>query len=144
MTPAPSGASAALLLDTHVALWWQNEPAKLPPKVRGAIAARSSRLVISVASLWEISIKRALGKLEPGERFPRMVRSGSVELLSITPDHAAAAGALPLHHRDLFDRMLVAQAQVEGLTLVTADGWIDAYDVPVLSARPKRSGRGKA
>ena len=135
---------SAYLLDTHVALWWQDGSERLAAPVRGVLSSRSSHLVLSAASLWEIAIKRNLNKLEPDREFFKTVHSGTIELLPIGADHAAAAGALPLHHRDLFDRMLVAQAQLEGLTLVTADGWIDAYDVPVLDAKPGRGGRGKS
>ncbi len=135
--------SKAYLLDTHVALWWQGGSQRLAAPVRERLASGSSHLVLSAASLWEIAIKENLKKLKPPEDFLRTVYSGTIELLPISPEHATAAGLLPLHHRDLFDRMLVAQAQAEGLTLVTADGWIDAYDVPVLDAKPKRSGRGK-
>ena len=131
------------LLDTHVLLWWQLEPTLLPAAATSVLQSPRCRLVLSAVSLWEMSIKRQKGHLEVPDRLIDGLVDSGLDLLSISPAHAAAAGALPLHHRDLFDRMLVAQAQAEGLTLVTADGWIDAYDVPVLDAKPKRSGRGK-
>ena len=128
-----------VLLDTHVLLWWQLEPDRLSSNAASVLRSPRSRLVLSAASLWEISIKRKKGHLDLPDSFVEGIVDSGLSLLPMTPEHATAAGALPLHHRDLFDRMLVAQAQAEGLTLVTADGWIDAYDVPVLGAKPKRS-----
>ncbi len=90
--------------------------------------------VVSTVSVWEISIKRGLGKLPvPDDIFDR-IEAADFRSLPVSFAHAATAGGLPPHHRDPFDRMLVAQAQVEGLTIVTSDRWIPAYDVAVVGA----------
>jgi PIN domain nuclease of toxin-antitoxin system len=123
----------ALLLDTHVAFWWLMR-APLSEASATAISARRNRAFVSLASVWEVAIKVATGNLRPPEDFARAVQDEGFELLPITVEHARATGALPLHHRDLFDRMLVAQAQVERLTLVTRDARLSQYDVKVLTA----------
>jgi len=122
-----------LLLDTHVVLWWLADDDRLSPTARDAVnVAQEVRL--SAASVWEIAIKRALGRLEVPEDYLEAVDASDIGLLSITGQHAEAAGALPRHHVDPFDRMLVAQARTEDLTLVTADRRIADYGVPVLRA----------
>ena len=88
----------------------------------------------STASVWEISIKQSAGRLRVPEDFVKQVAAGRLELLPITAEHARAAGALPLHHGDPFDRMLVAQAQAEGLTIVTRERRLALYGVPILAA----------
>lgn len=88
--------------------------------------------VVSAATAWEIEIKRALGKLSAPEDLPEALAAGGYRPLAVSVHHALAAGRLPPHHRDPFDRMLVAQAVVEGLTIVTGDKRIRGYDVPVL------------
>jgi PIN domain nuclease of toxin-antitoxin system len=88
--------------------------------------------LISTASLWEIAIKKALGKLEAPDDLPQRIEDLGFELLSITPEHAWHVRTLPHYHRDPFDRLLIAQAQVEQLSIVTADSDFDAYDVTVL------------
>lgn len=90
--------------------------------------------LVSAASVWEIEIKRAMGSLDAPADIGAHALEVGYDALDITFDHAREAGRLPLHHRDPFDRMLVAQARVEGLTLVTADAALRAYDVPVLAA----------
>ena len=89
---------------------------------------------VCAATVWEIAIKRALGRLESPEDLLAQLRDNDIRRLAVTDEHAVAAGALPLHHRDPFDRMLVAQAQAEGLTLVTRDPVIFRYSVAVLAA----------
>lgn len=120
-----------LLLDTHVFLWWRMDDARLGADVRRAIADADT-VYVSAASAWEAAIKASLGKLE----LPDSVRKGAQESgfdeLPIRVAHAEAAAALPAHHRDPFDRMLVAQALVEGLVLVTHDRQLEPYGVPVL------------
>ena len=95
------------------------------------IEADDAEVLVSVASLWEIAIKNALGKLEAPEDLPRRVVELGFESLPIDVEHAWAVRQLPHHHRDPFDRLLIAQAQVEGLPIVTADPAFDAYDVKV-------------
>lgn len=122
-----------LLLDTHVFLWWRGEPAKLVPAARSAIA-EAPIVFVSAASAWEASIKESLGKLKLPESFAAGVVDSAFQRLPITFAHAEAVAALPPHHRDPFDRMLVAQARVEGLALVTHDPRMKPYPVEILWA----------
>ena len=121
-----------VLLDTHLLLWALAAPAKLPAAARTRIEA--AEVYVSAASIWEISIKSALGKLEadPQEVLTAIAPAG-FSLLPITGEHAAKVRELPPLHKDPFDRMLVAQAQLEGLTIVTRDSQFQAYGVPVLA-----------
>lgn len=123
-----------LLVDTHVLLWWLADDAALPAGARAAIAAPEHRVAVSAASAWEIAIKRALGKLDAPDDLRRTLLLCGFDELAITVDHASVAGALPRHHEDPFDRMLVAQALVEGLTVLTVDPQFAAYGVDVLSS----------
>lgn len=123
-----------LLLDTHTLLWFLGEPDTLSPGARRAIVD-ADVVGVSAASFWEVSTKITRGRLRvPSDDLLGEVRDWGFETLALTPDHAWAAGALPLHHRDPFDRMLVAQAQLEGLTIVTRDPAIARYQVAVLPA----------
>ena len=120
-----------LLLDTHVFLWWRSDSPNLRSEVKGAIANADSVLV-SAASAWEVAIKLGLGKLRiPGPLEPAVEESGFIKL-AVTFQHAAVVQTLPNHHHDPFDRMLIAQALVEGLTIVTHDRNFRSYQVPVL------------
>jgi PIN domain nuclease of toxin-antitoxin system len=117
-----------LLLDTHVVLWWLTDDETLSDEVKQLIDTEVE-VFISAASVWEIAIKQALGKLVgPPDLLDVLDRSGLLEL-PIRSRHAAAAGGLPLGHRDPFDRMLVAQARCEGLTLLSRDPQMQGYDV---------------
>jgi PIN domain nuclease of toxin-antitoxin system len=121
-----------LLLDTHALLWWRDDDRRLSARAHEAIADPDLRVFFSAASIWEIAIKRALGKLKaPPNLLDTMTERGFVEL-PVLSRHALLAGALPAHHADPFDRMIVAQAQSEGLTVLTRDERIAAYDVPIL------------
>ncbi len=122
-----------LLLDTPVFLWWRTADARLTAPVQRAIA-EAEWVYVSAATAWELAIKAALGRLRLPDSVAAGVRQSGFEPLPITFQHAEAAAALPPHHGDPFDRMLVAQARLEGLTLVTHDGNIPRYDVPVLVA----------
>lgn len=123
-----------LLLDTHVVLWALNTPDRLDRHARDAISDSGNRVVVSAASAWEISIKRGLGKLRFDADLAAVVLATGFEALAIGFEHARTAGELPLHHRDPFDRMLVAQAQLEDLTVVTVDPVFERYEVQRLSA----------
>lgn len=125
--------NSRLLLDTHVFLWWRVDAAALSKSARTAIAS-ADLAYVSAASAWEAAIKASLGKLKLPESFAAGVEDSDFEKLMISFAHAEAAARLPPHHSDPFDRMLVAQAQLEGLTLVTHDRSIEPYDVPVLWA----------
>jgi PIN domain nuclease of toxin-antitoxin system len=121
-----------LLVDAHALLWALDEVARLPSVVQSELSAGVTPAFVSAATIWEIEIKRSLGKLEaPGDLLDAVAAARFAEL-DITFAHARMAGGLPRHHGDPFDRMLVAQARSEGLTIVTADRRIAAYDVPVL------------
>ncbi len=122
-----------LLLDTHVFIWWRADPRRLDDSTRAAIA-EAGLVFVSVASAWEAAIKTALGKLRLPEPFEAGVLDSGFQKLPITFSHAKRSGALPQHHRDPFDRMLVAQASSENLILVTHDQRIKPYDVEVLWA----------
>jgi len=126
-------AAVRLLLDTHVFLWWRGMPEKLLEEARLAIAG-AEIVFVSAASAWEAAIKSSLGRLEiPGPMEEGVIDSG-FEKLPITFAHVERTARLPLHHRDPFDRLLVAQAQAEGLQLVTSDRAIEPYEVPILWA----------
>jgi PIN domain nuclease of toxin-antitoxin system len=120
-----------LLLDTHVVLWQLSGARSLGARARETIAA-ASELAFSVVSYAEIGVKAAIGKLVvPDDLHVHVVGTG-VRLLGLSPEHGLAVASLPLHHRDPFDRLLIAQARQGGYRLVTADTRIHAYDVAVL------------
>ena len=123
-----------LLLDTHVLLWAVSDPRRLPADVHSLMEAPATELVFSAASLWEIAIKNSLGR-RAFSVDPRLLRRNLLENdyreLSITGAHATAVDLLPPIHKDPFDRILVAQAQFEGLTLLTADDTLARYPGPI-------------
>lgn len=120
-----------LLLDTHVLLWWSEANRRLGGPAREAIAGADA-VFVSVASAWEAAIKESLGKLSIEVPFDEAVEINGFDRVIISFAHAGAVADLPLHHRDPFDRMLIAQARSEGLTLVTHDRHFEPYDVPIL------------
>ena len=123
-----------LLLDTHVLVWWLADDETLGDEARSAIVDGNSVVMVSAASVWEIAIKRAAGRLDaPGDLEAQLEQNRFVPL-TIGIGHAVRAGALPAHHTDPFDRMLVAQAELEGLTIVTRDENIARYAVATLAA----------
>lgn len=122
---------ASLLLDTHVVLWWRAASSQVTPAVVEAIGDADA-VFVSAASAWEVAIKMALGRLRLPDRFTTGVEESGFEQLVVTFDHAERAGALPPHHGDPFDRMLIAQALEERLTLVTHDRRFEPYGVEVL------------
>jgi PIN domain nuclease of toxin-antitoxin system len=123
-----------LLLDTHVVLWQLSGVQRLGVRTSETIAS-AAELAFSVVSFAEIGVKAAIGKLAvPDDLHAHVVATG-LRVLGLSPDHGLAVASLPLHHRDPFDRLLVAQARHEGLTLVTADTRLHAYDVAVLDPR---------
>lgn len=127
-----------LLLDTQCWLWWFAQPEKLSENAIERIADEANEVWFSVASVWEMGIKVSIGKLPLPERIDDYVSTRMTQLgaksLDITASHALQVAALPLHHRDPFDRMLIAQAQVEDLTLVSSDSAFSQYEVPLLWA----------
>ena len=123
-----------LLLDTHVLLWWLDDNPALGETARRAIADPSNLVFMSAVSIWEIVIKKALGKLDVPDELADVLEEQPFHHLDMTAEHAFKVDELPHHHRDPFDRLLVAQSFVDGLTLVTHDSDISKYDVPVLGA----------
>jgi PIN domain nuclease of toxin-antitoxin system len=128
-----------LLLDTQALLWWKAGNRKLGRRARRAIETGAGTVRVSAASAWEIAIKTRTGRLtlaEPLDTWlPDQLERDGFLMLNVTVPHAVAVAFLPDHHHDPFDRLLVAQARAEGLTLVTSDAVFDAYGVPVLDAR---------
>ena len=120
-----------VLLDTHVMLWQLSGARSLGGRARELIGA-ATELAFSVVSFAEIGVKAAVGKLEVPDDLHAHVLETGVRILALSADHGLAVASLPLHHRDPFDRLLIAQARQEGLTLVTADTRIHAYDVAAL------------
>ena len=120
-----------LLLDTHILLWALNDDPKLTSKARKALQAAES-LIVSAVTIWEISIKKSIGKLRVEEDPVRYAKAAGCLPLSVTWMHGDIAGSLPLHHADPFDRLLIAQAQHEGLTILTADRMFKQYDVALV------------
>jgi PIN domain nuclease of toxin-antitoxin system len=120
-----------LLLDTHAFLWWRLNDRRLKSEARRAIAT-SEQVRVSAASAWEVAIKAALGRLHLADPFATLVERSGFDPLPITFAHAARVATLPNHHADPFDRMLVAQAQDEGLAIVTHDRAFEPYAVPVV------------
>jgi PIN domain nuclease of toxin-antitoxin system len=122
-----------LLLDTHSFLWFIDDSPRLSTAARVFIEDAGNDVFLSVASVWEIAIKIGAGKLDLGQpiekRIPEALRDNGIELFNITVEHAAVVTVLPHHHRDPFDRMLVAQAQVEQMPIISNDAVLDAYGV---------------
>jgi PIN domain nuclease of toxin-antitoxin system len=122
-----------LLLDTHVLIWWAREE-PLHEDARDAIADPSNQIAVSAASIWEAEIKAAAGRLGLGRNLSREAEARGFGQLAITAAHAVQAARLPPHHSDPFDRILAAQAQLEGLAIVSRDPVFDRYAVPVIRA----------
>lgn len=123
-----------LLLDTHVALWAFASPSLLKPEVLSALIDPRSTVMVSAISVWEVELQRALGKLDAPDGFAALCISRGFDALDVTFRHAEVAGALPPHHSDPFDRMLIGQAITEDFELVTTDQMMSAYDVRVVAA----------
>lgn len=127
-----------LLLDTHCWLWMLAAPERLSAAARRLVAAGENELLLSAASAWEIAIKHTLGKLRlpepPAAYLPPLMSASGVTPLPVLHGHAFRVADLPPHHRDPFDRLLIAQAQVEGIPILTADPVFSRYDVEVIKA----------
>jgi PIN domain nuclease of toxin-antitoxin system len=124
-----------LLLDTHALLWWWTDDPQLGATARAAIAAPANEVWVSAASAWEIATKQRLGKLglpEAVTRFNELIAADGFKLLAISAAHALRAGTHPAEHRDPFDRMLAAQAELEAATLLTRDPALQAFGCPIL------------
>ncbi|MEC4020632.1 type II toxin-antitoxin system VapC family toxin [Streptomyces sp. H27-D2] len=121
-----------LLLDTHVVLWWMHDSVELSGEIKDMLDTEPAAYV-SAVSPWEIAVEQSLGTLTGPEDLAERVRDSQFTPLPITAGHGVRAGRLPMHHRDPFDRLLIDQAQTEGLTLLTRDKWIPQYDVQVMA-----------
>ena len=123
------------LLDTHVLIWWITSDNRLSARATSLIRNRRSQIYWSVASSWELAIKHALGRLEfdepPDDLIPAELSRNHIEILTIQNHHAFLAGKLPSHHKDPFDRMLIAQARIESLGLISNDSKFKLYDADV-------------
>ena len=124
-----------LLLDTHVLIWWLNGDNQLGATAKQEIGNEKNEVYVSAASTWEMSIKKQLGKLIAPEDIEQKVELAGFSKLSVSLFHGERAGSLPLHHKDPFDRMLIAQAQSEGLVIVTKDGHFPDYGIQLMDAR---------
>ena len=121
-----------LLLDTHILLWWLSDDPLLPASARGAISSPDNEVMVSAAAIWEIAIKKAVGRLDAPDDLLEVLTASDFETLEITASHALLAGGLAPHHSDPFDRMMIAQARAENLTLVSVDEHFPQYDVDLL------------
>ena len=123
-----------LLLDTHALVWWASDHKRLATRAYAAIANPRNRVFVSAISAWEIGGKMAKGHMEAPDNLAAVVEEKGFEHLPLTFHHAEHAARLPMHHRDPFDRFLIAQAQIEGLTIVTRDARIPLYGVRTMQA----------
>jgi PIN domain nuclease of toxin-antitoxin system len=121
-----------LLLDTHAALWWLSDDERLGRTSTDLITDGSNQILLSAAVVWEVAIKRSLGKLEAPGDFAATLLGAGAQPLPIRVDHAEAVGELPWHHRDPFDRLLVAQAMIERAVVVSDDDALHPYGVPLV------------
>ncbi len=127
---------ASYLLDTHIFLWWIDADPRLPQTIRQIIADPNNQLFLSAASVWEMAIKAGLGKLnlegDPEAFLAKHLRQNAITAMPIQMSHAAHVFRLPYHHRDPFDRLLIAQSQLEKTPILSTDRWIKLYDVEVI------------
>jgi PIN domain nuclease of toxin-antitoxin system len=119
------------LLDTNIVLWWLDDAPRLANDTKHMLADPMTACMVSVVSLWEIEIKQSLGKLEIDPLYPVILAQQGFQILPLTSRQVAAYRSLPLHHRDPYDRMLIAIATAEGLPLLTADRVFGHYNIPI-------------
>jgi len=121
-----------LLLDTHAALWFLSGDERLGQGAVRHLTDDANRVLLSAAVVWEVAVKRSLGKLAVPQEYVSLLLGAGVQALAVSVDHAAAVEGLPWHHRDPFDRMLVAQASIEGAALVSRDDALRPYGVTLI------------
>jgi PIN domain nuclease of toxin-antitoxin system len=121
-----------LLFDTHAALWWLSGDDRFGETAAGHLTDDTNQVLLSAAVVWEVAVKRSLGKLDAPNDFAPTLLGAGAQGLPVTLDHAAAVEGLPWHHRDPFDRMLIAQASIEGAVLVSRDEVFRAYGVTLV------------
>lgn len=119
------------LLDTNIVLWWLDDAPRLPGEIKHKLADPMTTCVISVVSLWEIEIKQSLSKIDIDPSYVQVIAAQGFEILPLATRHAEAYRGLPLHHRDPYDRMLIAISATEDLPVLTADAVFAHYDIPV-------------
>jgi len=129
-----------ILLDTHIFLWWDSQPEQLSLQAKSLCQDPANELILSVASVWEMQVKQQIGKLSLRLPLDKLIeeqrQSNGLEILPVRLSHALALEALPLHHRDPCDRMLIAQAKAENMSLLSADPMFKQYDVTLLGQEP--------
>lgn len=123
-----------ILIDTHVLLWWLMNDTTLGADAKLLIASPQNTIFVSAISAWEIVIKKALGKLQAPDDLDKAIAMSHFHSLSVTTQHAMGITSLPPHHQDPFDRMLISQSKIEGCTLMTRDGRMGQYDIPIIWA----------
>jgi PIN domain nuclease of toxin-antitoxin system len=121
-----------LLLDTHAALWWLSGDERFGEQAAHHLTDEKNQVLLSAAVVWEVAIKRSMGRLDAPEDLAPALLDAGVQALAVTVDHAAAVEHLPWHHRDPFDRMLVAQASIEGAAIVSRDASLRPYGVALI------------
>lgn len=121
-----------LLLDTHIVLWWLSDSSKLSKKSRSIISDTNNFIFVSVATGWEIAIKKSIGKLDAPNDFSKALQVNAFQPIAITLEHAELAGSLPHHHDDPFDRMIIAQSKIENFAVLTHDKHFKLYDIELL------------
>jgi PIN domain nuclease of toxin-antitoxin system len=121
-----------VLLDTHAALWWLSGDERFGENAARQLSDETNQVLLSAAVVWEVAIKRSLGKLEAPDDFDSTLLNAGAQGLPVSLDHAAAVERLPWHHRDPFDRLLVAQASIEGAAIVTRDESLRPYGVTLI------------
>jgi PIN domain nuclease of toxin-antitoxin system len=121
-----------LLLDTHAALWWLSGDKRVGDEAARQLGDDTNQILLSAAVVWEVTVKRSLGRLEAPDDFVAAMLSGGAHAVAVTVEHATAVERLPWHHRDPFDRMLVAQAGIERAAIVSRDPALSAYGIPVV------------
>jgi hypothetical protein len=121
------------LLDTHVLLWWLANDPKLLANIQEVIRNPVNDCFVSAVTIWEIAIKNSLGKLRQPDDLLAVLRDNRFQILDISAVHCLRVGSLPWYHKDPFDRLLISQALVEGLTMISVDQMFSLYDLPLLS-----------
>ncbi len=124
--------TAGYLLDTHILIWWLQASEQLPDDARDVLEDSTNAVFFSAGAIWEMALKQSLGRLVMPEDLEDVLRDESIDVLPVHAAHALAVGGLPQHHRDPFDRIQIAQAQHEGLVLVSQDEQFEKYDVRLL------------
>lgn len=122
-----------VLLDTHILLWWLSEPERLSKAQYDLISYKETQALVSAGSIWEMRIKESLGKIEIPSDIISIIKEEAFQFLAVSEEHADYISRLPIHHKDQFDRIIIAQAKIEDLTLVSSDKIFLKYDIEIIS-----------